>query len=121
MAKAGLVESRVEAGVWTAIVDGDAGGLAVVHEGQVLDGLSAEPCGEGQTRLCLPLPVELIGGRPRALTLQRSGASEPVAHIILFAGLPDAGDLAAEVALLRAELDMLRAAFRRTQVGAATA
>lgn len=121
MKMASLVESCVEAGVWTAVVDGDGSGLAVVHEGRVLQGLSAEPCGEGQTRLRLPLPVELIGGGPRALSLAQGGASAPVAHIIIFAGPPDAGDLAAEVAMLRAELDMLRAAFRRMHAGAAKA
>lgn len=110
-----LVESRIQAGRWTGLVrlDGPSPGFAVTLGDRALAGLREEPAGDGLVRLVLDLPATVIGEGLQAFLLTAAGRAEVLGRFVLFAGAAVEGDAAAEIALIRAELDLLKAAFRR--------
>lgn len=120
MAGAELVESRIQGGRWSGLVRlvGASPGFAVSLDGEELAGLSEEPAGKGLVRLTLDLPSRVISEGMRMFLVRPRGAAEPLGRFVLFAGQAIDGDALAEIALLRAELDLLKAAFRRRFVDA---
>jgi hypothetical protein len=112
--RAELIESRVEAGVWRALVRSeDQPALAVTSEGQALAGLAVGAI-EGraaQWLVTVPIPAGMITDGVRILLLREG--ERVLGHLTLSAGPAEAEGLAAEVDLLRAELELLKEAFRR--------
>lgn len=107
-----LEESRIRAGHWEGVWTGPADpALTVSHLGQDLPGLSCTPIEGGSWRLDLPIPVELLSDGIQTF-LVRAG-TETVGTFTIVAGQPLDEDLRAEIELLRAELDLLKRAFRR--------
>lgn len=119
---AGIVESTVAQGVWTALVGPLAGGgappdLTALHDGAALPGLAitAEAAQPGFWRMRLPLPAELIGDRVAVVLLRlgEGAAAQDLGRVSIAAGQALIDDLAAEVAALRAEMELLKAVVRR--------
>lgn len=67
----------------------------------------------GRWDVRLALPADLIADEVQTVVISEAGADTPLAVIAIAAGAALDHDLSAEVALLRAELDLLKRAFRR--------
>lgn len=114
-----LTEKRLRAGVWEALVStggsvADPPRIEVLHDGRSLPGVSVSPVQghPGAFALQVPIPIETIGDGVQAF-LVRDASGRTLAQFVIAAGDVLVDDLRAEVALLRAELDMLKRAFRR--------
>lgn len=105
-----LVMSRIRAGLWEGQWQGRAPALRVVHEGREIPGLAVRREGEGWG-LSLPIPVGLLSEGVQVFLLCEG--DEPVGRFTILAGAVLDDDLRAEVALLRAELDLLKQVVRR--------
>ncbi|MBZ4023661.1 hypothetical protein CKO11_14505 [Rhodobacter sp. TJ_12] len=104
--------SRVRAGHWEGIWAGaEAPDLQVVHLEKDLPDLSVAQTEPGKWALRLPIPAELLSDGVQTFLIRKDG--ETLTHFTLVTGEPLEEDLRAEIDLLRAELDMLKRAFRR--------
>lgn len=114
-----LTETRVRGGVWEGLlaVPGAAAApvVEVVHGGRAVPGLTVEPLpgAAGVFALRVPIPVEIIADGVETLLIRTRDGGETIGHIAVAAGSALDTDLRAEVDLLRAELDLLKRAFRR--------
>lgn len=109
-----LEGGALEAGVWSARLHGPEGAppeVAVRHADALLPGVTLEAEGPGLWRLAVPVPSETLGEGVQTYLVETAGAL--LGRFAIAAGAALAEDLVAEVSLLRAELDLLKAAFRR--------
>lgn len=115
MAGLHLIDSRVRDGLWTARIQGAIGqtpGLELILGDRTL--AQADLTQEGKDWLAsCKLPAEILSDGVHVIAVRLAGTGEMLGQIVVQLGaqLPD--NLQAELALLRAELDMLKAAFRR--------
>ncbi len=111
-----LTRSTLNAGRWEGVIE-CCGGTAPVFEvclgDRALPGLSQSAAGPGSWTLSLPISGEFISEGVQTFVIREAGARVAIGHFSLIAGTPADGDLRGEVALLRAEIDMLKQAFRR--------
>jgi hypothetical protein len=61
----------------------------------------------------IPIPAELLSDGVHTFLIRDAEADETLAHFTILAGVELDEDIRAEMDLLRAELDMLKRAFRR--------
>lgn len=120
MADAVLTKTRMRAGVWEGVLDVTPAGetpppLEVVHLEAVLDGMTIEPdpMREGRFLVSVPVPVELLSDGVQTFVIRDPDSGERLASFAIVTGEPLEDDIRAEIDLLRAELDMLKKAFRR--------
>lgn len=109
-----LSQTRIVRGVWEGVLIGGGAAPAVeaLHDGQALPGVEVAALpGEQGHAVRVPLPGHILSEGVQVVLLRLEG--EVLAQITLVAGLPPDEDLRAEVSLLRAELDLLKRAFRR--------
>lgn len=114
-----LTGTRIRAGVWEGVLTADPGtgapAVAVVHQERDLPGVSVAPLPDkpGQYALRVPVPADLLSDGVQTFLIRDAATAETLGHftIITGAGLED--DIRGEIDLLRAELDMLKRAFRR--------
>jgi hypothetical protein len=117
MADMRLTRTRIRAGIWEGVVSGaDAEpGLAVEHLQSELPGVTvtaiAERPGDWQVRV--PIPVEALSEGVQTFLIRDRATGETLEHFTIVTGVALDEDIRAEVDLLRAELDMLKRAFRR--------
>lgn len=122
-----LTETRIRAGVWEALLSAPGAeappALEVMHRDRAIAGLVAEPLpgAAGVFALRLPIPPEVVSDGVETLVVRLAASGETLGHVAILAGATLDADLRAEVDLLRAELDMLKRAFRRhcVETGAA--
>lgn len=95
----------VLAGCWNGALQasGQPPRLSVVHRGQVVAEAALRDAGSGIWAVTAALPASVI--------------DDGVHSLLLVAGTAAGGDLLAEVAQLRAELDLLKREFRRFAAG----
>ena len=113
-----IINATIRAGVWTGeLVDGTTTGVKVLHDGRALDGvtMTAQP-DRDSTLIRVPVPAELISDGVQTFVLQDE-AGRTLTSFSILAGDVLAHDLRAEIALLRAELDILKSAFRKHVAG----
>lgn len=111
-----LTRSTLKAGLWEGVIEccgGKAPAFEVCLGQRVLPGLSQTAIGHDSWTLTLPIPSECISEGVQTFVIREAGARVAIGHFSLIAGAPADGDLRGEVALLRAEIDMLKQAFRR--------
>lgn len=111
-----LTKTRLAEGIWEGILTRSEGSadpkLTVRHMDRPVPGLEVSPDdAKGRWRVRLPIPREAIADGVQTLVI--SDGDTVLADITLIAGEALADDIRAEVELLRAELDMLKRAFRR--------
>lgn len=108
-----LDSTQIRAGRWEAVSTArDVPELELRHRGEVLEGLeiSGEP---GDWRIAQPIPMDLLNDGVLTFLVCRKSDGEVLDRFTLVAGAPLAEDLRAEIGLLRAELDLLKRAFRQ--------
>ena len=110
-----LTQTGIVNGVWQAVLTGAATppALEALHQGRKLDGLTvtAVPGQSGTHLVQLAIPATVLNEGVQTVLL-RTG-DDVLASFTLVAGVPLEEDLRAEISLLRAELDLLKKAFRR--------
>ena len=111
-----LTPIRLFEGVWEAVIDGagEKPDLLITHQEVELSGTSLE-AGEhpGRWVLRVPVPVQSLKDGVQTYLVQLRESGETIGSFSIIAGEALGEDIRAEVELLRAELDMLKKAFRR--------
>ena len=109
-----IINAELRAGVWTAeLIGRESDALQVLHEGHALDGVTVKPLAERDSaQIAVPVPSALISDGVQTFLVQ-DGKGQTLTSFSILAGDVLAHDLRAEIDLLRAELDMLKSAFRR--------
>lgn len=113
-----LTKTRMAHGQWegrlSGVTKGETPEIEVRLHDQKLDGHDLhEDIATGTWSLVVPIPVDSITDGIQIFTIFDATDDTPLATFHVIAGEPDKKDLRAEVELLRAELDMLKRAFRR--------
>lgn len=115
-----LTKTRLHAGVWEGVltaVDEAAGRphLLITHLEQPLDGveITEDPATEGQWVLRIPVPAEILSDGVQTILIQDARSAVRLGSFTIVTGEPLEDDIRSEIDLLRAELDMLKRAFRR--------
>ena len=118
MTQPALIQSRLQAGTWHATLT-NAGttqpDLRASHEGRDL----AQPEVRGGDlagvwHVALPVPAEILNEGLQTIVLRLADGTT-LGSLAILSGEALAEDLRAEIGLLRAELDILKTAFRRSQ------
>ena len=113
MTKVVLTPTRFENGVYEGHLAGSSPPhIEVQYLGEPLPGIEIAAEGDGW-RLCVPVPMSAVSDGVHSFVIVDSASGERLGSFTLMAGAPAADNLLAEVDLLRAELDMLKRAFRR--------
>lgn len=117
MSSLSLTGSRLLRGVWRGLLTGsppDSPPPRVVarHMGDRLEDVMLAR-GDGGWLIEVPVPPAAISDGVHVLTLSDAETGMRLGHVTLVAGKHADDDLRTEVELLRAELDLLKRAFRR--------
>ena len=117
-----LTKTRIRAGVWEGVLSGptETPVLEVSLLGEPIAGvtIAAIQARAGDWLVRVPIPAEVLSEGVQTFLI-RSGA-ETLAHFTVITGVAMEDDMRAEIDLLRAELDMLKRAFRRHCLETAT-
>jgi hypothetical protein len=121
MADVKLTKSSIRAGVWNGAAvrvdgaDGPVPALSAWHMERPLDGLAVTPVRDspGLWEVSLDIPAGILADGVQTVLFRDDATEETVDSFTLVTGEPLEQDIRAEVDLLRAELDMLKRAFRR--------
>lgn len=111
-----LTQTRIRAGVWEGILSG-AGeappALEVALRERALAGVTMTPVAgrSGEYAVRVPIPADVLSEGVQTFLIR--SADTVLAHFTIITGVAMEDDLRAEFDLLRAELDMLKRAFRR--------
>ncbi len=110
-----LTETRIADGWWEGVLSGKGKGPEVEAwlRDQRLEGVEVTPlpAKSGQFAVRVPIPASILNEGVQTVLLRVGG--EVLASFTIVAGVPLEEDLRAEINLLRAELDLLKRAFRR--------
>jgi hypothetical protein len=108
-----LTRSRLQKGIWHAsVASADQPQVSASIDGRDLDQITCAPGDGGQWEIAVSLPADMLHDGLQTVLL-RDATGAVIGQLPILAGAPLADDLRAEIALLRAELDILKAAFRR--------
>jgi len=113
-----LTKTQMRQGIWEGLLTGANNGvqprLTVTHQGTDVPDVTvtALDAGAGHS-VRIPIPADAIADGLQTLLIEDDETDEQIGAITLMAGEALGDDLRVEVDLLRAELDMLKRAFRR--------
>ena len=111
-----LERVRLIGGLWEGRLSGPAGAsppeLVVTWQGEELLGADTRPDGDGRWAVMFHIPEAAIADGTQTILIGPRGEPTLCTETFVF-GDPLEGDLRAEMSLLRAELDLLKRAFRR--------
>lgn len=111
-----LTKTRIRAGIWEGVLTAaEAPKLEVLHLERSLPGVQVQPIPgrEGEHSVRVPIPLDVLSEGVQTFVIRAAGSDETLAHFTIVTGVPLEDDIRAEIDLLRAELDMLKRAFRR--------
>jgi hypothetical protein len=111
-----LTQTRIAQGMWEgvlAVAGGQPPAIEARHQGRKLDDVTVTPVPgkENTYAVAVQIPAAILTEGVQTVLLQAGDAV--LASFTLIAGVPLEEDLRAEISLLRAELDLLKRAFRR--------
>lgn len=113
MTQTNLTFLRFENGLWQAHVRaGKEPTIEVRYRGELLENVNLAP-NENGWDLNITVPVSALSEGVHSFIIADAATADKLGGFTIIAGEPAADDLRTEVALLRAELDMLKRAFRR--------
>lgn len=112
-----LTPTKMRQGIWQGTVEQTGTGvpqIKVTHLGTPLDDVEVhETKTEGQWLVQIPIPITAISEGVQVFVIADATDDETLGQFTLIAGEVLGDDIRSEVELLRAELDMLKRAFRR--------
>lgn len=110
-----LTPIRLENGIWQGHLQAETEpAVEVRYLGQIVGDVSVIPSDDGWA-LRVPVPVAALSDGVHSFVITDSVTTQKLGDFTIISGTAAADDLRAEVELLRAELDMLKRAFRRVQ------
>ncbi|PTW50395.1 hypothetical protein [Rhodovulum kholense] len=113
-----LSGERLQAGLWEAVLDLPTGapppGIEALHGDRALPGVTAcaDPDRPGRHRLSVPIPADLLSDGVQNVLIRDCNTGATLAHVSILAGAVLERDVRAELDQMRAELDLLKRAFR---------
>ncbi|MDJ0826292.1 MAG: hypothetical protein QNJ16_12380 [Rhodobacter sp.] len=120
MSELSLVKTRIRAGIWEGVLtgaagDGDAPRLEVTHQGEPVQSIAvtAGPDGAEGWTVKIAIPPDLLSDGVQTFLITDPETGETLNSFSVVTGEPLEDDIRGELDLLRAELDMLKRAFRR--------
>ncbi len=118
MTNATLTKTRLKEGIWQGVLvlpgaAADAPDLKVTHLGKAVPNVAVTQSGPGQWIVQVPIPAETIADGVQTFVVAEAASGVTLASFAIMGGDPLAEDIRAEIDLLRAELDLLKRAFRR--------
>jgi hypothetical protein len=111
-----LVETRLQGGVWEGVLTGVKGNPPAVEAMQsdrVIEGVEVTAIPGKADRFAVRVPIPGWALNEGVQTFLIRVGDEVLATFTLIAGTPMDEDLRSEIGLLRAELELLKRAFRR--------
>ena len=116
-----LTRMRLTEGVWEGLLssrDAPVPHLRLLHQNEVLGEPETIETDTGQGGISnwlvrFQIPVDRLSEGVQTFVIEDAATGDALAHETLIAGEVLDDDIRAEVALLRAELDLLKRAFRR--------
>jgi hypothetical protein len=111
-----LRRTRLAGGVWEGILDGVQGDAPVIEasvDGTPIEGVTVTPLAGKPLRFAVSLPIPAWAIRDGVQTILLQSGGSVLAQVMVIAGEPADDDTRAELAQLRAELDLLKRAFQR--------
>jgi len=111
-----VTKTRLHDGMWEGVVSMPEGlkpNLRVLHEGQAVSTVHIEAMGGGEWAMRFPIPSTAIADGVQTITISDPETDEILETVTLITGDMLDEDIRSEIALLRAELDMMKKAFRR--------
>lgn len=114
-----LTKTKMKQGVWQGILtpapaSGEAPQVEVTHHNDKVENVALNHNEkDGHWLLSIPIPAEAISDGVQTLIIRDVSTDTKLGHVTLMAGEALGDDIRAEMDLLRAELDMLKRAFRR--------
>ena len=113
-----LTKTRLQHGKWEGVIEGARAGarpeIKVMHrDAPLVDVDLRESKEQGAWDLSVTIPADAIAEGVQSFVIFDASTDNRLGDFTLIAGDAAADDLRAEVELLRAELDMLKRAFRR--------
>ena len=116
MSETTLTRMRLANGVWEGILSGRIATppqLRLRHRDDLIGELdSTRTTDENGWLVRFRLPVERLSDGVQTFVIEDAQTGEALAHETLIAGEDVAGDVRAEIDMLRAELELLKRAFR---------
>jgi hypothetical protein len=118
MTRESLVRLSLRHGRYLGELDAPPGTeIEAVHEGRVVATADLGPEGDGPVRVSIAVPSSVLSDGVQVVALRSTATGAILDRITIFAGEAAEEDLVAEIALLRAELEMLKRAFREHVAG----
>ncbi len=115
-----LVKTRIQAGIYEGVLSGGLGTgeapeVEVTHLGEPVQtvAISADTNTPGAWSLKIAIPPETLTDGVQTYLITEKDSGETLGSFTVVTGEPLADDIRGEIDLLRAELDMLKRAFRR--------
>ena len=114
-----LSKSRFFEGVWEGVIAGDADDTPKpkidvrVHDQAIPDVAIEALTDPASWILKVPVPANMIADGVHTFVISEETLGQPLGDFSIIAGDAAGEDIRAEMALLRAELDMLKRSFRR--------
>lgn len=110
-----LTKTKLQAGIWQGVLASKTEpDIAVTHFDREVEGVILTAGRDADTWLLqVPIPADAIADGVQTLLVTDKTGNEVLEKITLIAGEALGEDIRAEVDLLRAELDMLKRAFRK--------
>lgn len=112
--------TRMKDGVWEAVLHraketeySELPKVEATLDNGVIAGVEVIPDQEGAYVLRVPVPKEAISDGVQTVLVKDGDSGDLLERFTVIAGEAVENDLRAEISLLRAELDMLKKAFRR--------
>ncbi|WP_172297548.1 hypothetical protein [Pseudoruegeria sp. HB172150] len=118
MPEATLVKTRIQGGVWEGILTCKTEGtpeIAATHLGKPLKTvvLEPDPQSAGVWSVKVAIPPELLADGVQTFVIAEADSGTVLNSFAIVTGEPLEDDIRGELDLLRAELDLLKRAFRR--------
>ncbi len=115
-----LTKTRIQAGIWEGVLTGGLGTgeapeIDVTHLGEPVQtvAISADAKTPGAWTVKIAIPPETLTDGVQTYLISDSETGEKLGSFTVVTGEPLEDDIRGELDLLRAELDMLKRAFRR--------
>ncbi|MES2665377.1 MAG: hypothetical protein V4712_04705 [Pseudomonadota bacterium] len=117
MTEAKLTKTRIRAGIWEGVLSGvtTPPKIEVLHLERALTGVTVQPVPgrDGDHAVRIPIPSDLLSDGVQTFVIRDAASGDRLAHFTIITGVALEDDIRSEIDLLRAELDMLKRAFRR--------